>query len=282
MKQFKAANLSLFGLLVASLVCPGRAAVVDTLKIPSQAMGISPKAVIILPDAYRENDEAFPVLYLLHGWSGAYDNWPRKMDLKPLVDRHSFIIVCPDGAYAGWYLDSPLDSGSQYDSYIAREVPRYIDEHYRSIPEMRGRFLCGLSMGGHGAVSLLAKHPDRFAAAGSMSGVMQLTDSSKRFGIVQLIGKPGFRARRWRDYSCLYLVEKLIGSDKGLIIDCGVDDFTIAGNRAMHRKLLRLGIDHDYYERPGAHSWAYWTNALAYHMQYFASYFANHAGVHGE
>jgi putative tributyrin esterase len=56
-----------------------------------------------------------------------------------------------------------------------------------------------------------------------------------------------------------------------LIIDCGVDDFLIEPNRELHRRLVFEGISHEYTERDGGHSWAYWENALPYHMLFFAS-----------
>ncbi|NQT57179.1 MAG: hypothetical protein HQ551_13235, partial [Desulfobacteraceae bacterium] len=140
------------------------AASLDTVVIKSKSMQKKPKAVIVLPDAYQNSKSGFPVLYLLHGWSGAYDDWANKMDLGPLSDRHSIIIVCPDGGYAGWYIDSPLKKDSQYETYISGEVVRYIDKHYRTIADTEGRFICGLSMGGHRAISLLAKHTYLYAA----------------------------------------------------------------------------------------------------------------------
>jgi len=248
------------------------AASLDTVVIKSKAMQKKPRAVIVLPDAYHESKAGFPVLYLLHGWSGSFQDWSKHMDLRPLSDRYQIIIVCPDGGYAGWYIDSPLKKDSQYETYISEEVVCYIDKQYRTIADTDGRFICGLSMGGHGAISLLAKRPDLYAAAGSMSGVMALTSSSKRFGIAQLIGDYETRPDKWEQQSCLSLIENLTGLDKGIIIDCGIDDFTIDVNRQMHRKLMELGIPHDYYERPGAHSWDYWTNALEYHILYFIKF----------
>ncbi len=249
-----------------------QAASLDTVVITSQAMQKKPRAVIVLPGAYQNPKSEFPVLYLLHGWSGAYDDWAKKTDLGPLSDRYSIIIVCPDGGYAGWYIDSPLKKDSQYETYISEEVVRYIDKQYRTIADNDSRFICGLSMGGHGAISLLAKHPDIYAAAGSMSGVMVLSSSSKRFGIGQLIGDYETHRGKWEQYSCLNLIENLTGLDKGIIIDCGIADFTIDVNRQMHGKLMELGIPHDYYERPGAHSWDYWANALEYHIMYFIKF----------
>jgi S-formylglutathione hydrolase FrmB len=53
-------------------------------------------------------------------------------------------------------------------------VVHKIDNTYRTINDRKGRFITGLSMGGHGAMYLSAKHPELFSAAGSMSGVADM------------------------------------------------------------------------------------------------------------
>ncbi len=260
----------IFILIAVFSIISVNAATVDTVLIKSTRMDTSFKAVIVLPDKYNETeDKNFPVVYLLHGLSGDYSNWAQKTDLGNLVDKYNFIIVCPDGGFAGWYIDSPLKSDSQYESYITNEVVENIDKNYRTILKPEGRFICGLSMGGHGAISLLAKHPDSFAAAGSMSGVMELTGSTQKYGIVQLIGDYNSNQKLWDENSCVNLIDKLAGLNKGIIIDCGVDDRFIGGNRKIHQKMMELKIEHVYIERPGGHSWDYWTNALEYHLLFF-------------
>jgi S-formylglutathione hydrolase FrmB len=249
------------------------AGVVDTVSIPSQTMQKEFKSVIVLPDTYSENNNKdWPVVYLLHGWSGKYSDWAKKTDLKILSDKYEFIIVCPDGGYAGWYLDSPLKEESQYETYIAREVVDFVDKNYRTIEDSTGRFLTGLSMGGQGAIRLIAKYPNVFDAAGSMSGVMALNESTQKYGISLLLGEYETNKKLWQNESCFKIVEKLAGRNKGLIIDCGIEDRFIESNRKIHQKMMDLNIKHDYYERPGAHSWEYWTNALEYHLLFFKKY----------
>lgn len=246
------------------------AGIVDTVSIPSETMQTEFKAVIVLPDDYSENQaDLWPVVYLLHGWSGKYSDWIRNTDLATLSDKYKFLIVCPDGGYAGWYLDSPLKKDSQYETYIAKEVVQFIDKHYRTIKDSTGRFITGLSMGGQGAIRLISKYPEIFDAAGSMSGVMILNESTQKYGIAQLIGEYESNKELWQNESCLNIVENLTGKNIGLIIDCGIDDRFIESNRKIHQKMMDLKIKHDYYERPGGHSWDYWVNALEYHLLFF-------------
>ena len=65
------------------------------------------------------------------------------------------------------------------------------------------------------------------------------------------------------------MTDKMYTNGLPLIIDCGVDDFLIEINREVHRRLVYNHTPHDYTERPGAHTWEYWQNALPYHVQFF-------------
>ena len=87
-----------------------QAARVDTLEVKSQVMGRTLKNVVIVPDAAEESSRRFPVLYLLHGADGAFDNWIRKVpEIREYADHYNLIIVCPDGGLNSWYFDSPVD-----------------------------------------------------------------------------------------------------------------------------------------------------------------------------
>jgi putative tributyrin esterase len=249
------------------------AGVVDTVLIPSQSMETKFKAIVVVPDKYSENkSKDWPVVYLLHGWSGKYSDWSKKTDLGILTDKYNFIIVCPDGGYAGWYLDSPIKNDSKYETYIANEVVKFVDKSFHTIQDSTGRFITGLSMGGQGAIRLIAKYPNVFDVAGSMSGVMDLREASKKYGLIQLLGEYDTNKDIWENESCLKIIENLEGKNKSLIIDCGIKDRFIGSNRKLHQKMMDLNIQHDYYERPGGHSWNYWVNALDFHLLFYQRY----------
>ena len=61
-----------------------------------------------------------------------------------------------------------------------------------------------------------------------------------------------------------------------LIFDCGIDDFFYDANRRLHEKLIERNIPHDYIERPGNHTWEYWTNSIKYQLLFFRDYFDSH------
>ena len=260
--------LALFAINILS------AATVDTVNVYSNAMHKSFNCVIVKPDSYKKKKNEFPVVYLLHGYSGKYSDWIKKVpDIKVEADQLQILIVCPDGGFSSWYFDSPVDSSMRYETYIALEVPAYVDQHYRTIKSRTARAITGLSMGGHGALFLTFRHPDIFGACGSMSGGVDLNDSKGKFDVMKRLGDTIEYANNWQKYSVLNVIENRPKDTLAIIFDCGVNDFFYGGNKKLHKKMLELKIQHDYIERPGQHDWNYWGNAVQYQLLFFKKHF---------
>ena len=251
-----------------------KAAKVDTIIIFSKGMNKELKCVVIKPASYTKKNLRFPVVYLLHGYGGWYSNWIiRVPELKTWADELGILIVCPEGANASWYFDSPMDQKMKYDTYISDEVPAYIDSAYRTIANRNYRAITGLSMGGQGALFLAWKHAEVFSAAGSMSGVVDLSEVKNKYGINKLLGDTLHFADNWKKYSVLNVVETKPVDSLALMIDEGVNDDFIEGNRRLHQKLLSLKIPHEYIERPGKHNWDYWRYAVHFQLLFFKKFF---------
>jgi S-formylglutathione hydrolase FrmB len=272
---------------VAILLCNtflSFASTVDTLQIPSIAMNKTYKAAVVLPNSYAKGKAVYPVLYLLHGAYGHFSDWlsstPNKNTVKNLADQYNIIIVMPEGEAFSFYLDSPVNKGSQFETYITSEVIQKIDKTYRTVNDKKGRIIAGLSMGGHGALYLSAKHPELFCAAGSMSGAVDMGSNPKSRErtdklMETVFGAEGASQEVYASYAVLNMVEKMKNNKLALIMDCGVDDFLIESNRELHRRLVYSGVPHDYTERPGAHTWEYWENALPYQVLFFSKILKN-------
>lgn len=272
-------NRILFLLLLGFTLKAG-AATIDTVTIRSQKMQKDLKCVVIKPEGYKKKKSSFPVVYLLHGYSGNYSNWIQRVpQLKQYADRYGVLIVCPDGGYSSWYLDSPVDSSMQFETYIGIEVPAYIDANYRTVKKRTGRAISGLSMGGHGGLFLGLRHADRFGACGSMSGGVDLYATRSKFDLVKRVGDSITHADNWRKLSVINVVEQYPRDSIALIIDCGVDDLFYGANKELHQKMVRLKIPHDYIERPGKHDWVYWANAVEYQLLFFRNYFDKHGAT---
>lgn len=235
----------------------------------STAMDTALPFVAILPDGYLARPEArFPVVYLLHGHSGNQRNWLERVpELIHWANLFELIIITPTGGFDSWYFDSPEQPRSRYATFIGRELVVVVDSLYRTLQQRESRGITGLSMGGHGALWLAAQYPEVFGAAASMSGGLDLQPFPNNWGIVKHLGDPGVHAERWRTHSMVSHPQALAGL--ALLIDCGVEDFFFATNQAMHEALLQAKVPHEYWVRPGGHSWAYWRNAVADHLLFF-------------
>lgn len=267
------------------LAFPILAAKVDTLDVPSARMNRTLRAAVVLPEGYRKaKKHLFPVLYLLHGGSGSFRDWltktPDKTLLHRLADQYNLIIVTPDGDPTSYYFNSPLVQTSQFETFIASELIDKIDNTYRTVRDRKGRIIAGLSMGGHGAMFIACRHPDRYAAAGSMSGVMNINTAtwkvpaefakSRAENFAKLLGPPKEGDAPYPGYTMVTLADQLKTNNLPLILDVGVDDFLIEPNRDLHRRLMANNTPHDYTERPGGHTWDYWENALPYQLLFFS------------
>jgi S-formylglutathione hydrolase FrmB len=264
---------NIFFFLLTAFILNANAAEVDTVTIYSQAMRKNSNCVVIKPKKVK-GIKAWPVVYLLHGYSGDYSDWITKVPLlKQYADEYKVMIVCPDGAYSSWYFDSPVDSTMRYETYIGKEVPEYIDAHYPTNKDRKARAITGLSMGGHGGLFLGFRHANTFGACGSMSGGVDLNASRNKFDIIKRIGDTISNAGNWKSYSMVNIIEKYPADSLAIIIDCGTEDFFYAINHDLHEKMLCLKIPHDYIERPGKHDWNYWANAIKYQLLFFSNYF---------
>jgi S-formylglutathione hydrolase FrmB len=249
------------------------AAPVDTVLTHSAAMGRDIKAVVIKPADYSTSKK-FPVLYLLHGFSGNYSDWILKVQaITKLADEYQMVIVCPDGNFASWYYDSPMSKDWQYETYVGTELVNWVDKHYATIANRSGRAITGLSMGGHGAMYIAFKHQDTFGAAGSMSGALDIRPFSDAFGIEQVLGKYSQYPERWEKNSVINMIYLLKPNSLAITFDCGYDDFLYQVNLAFHQELLMRKIPHDFTVRPGAHTWEYWGNSIVYQALFFSRYF---------
>lgn len=253
---------------IATLVGSGAAASRAVVSIPSATMRKELKATVVIPSHYEETSKRFPVVYLLHGYAGDHGIWSRLTDMEDLADRYDIVFVCPSGGHASWYIDSPIDSDSRYETHIIDETIPYIDRHYRTIDSRRGRAVVGSSMGGHGALMLLAAYPSMFCGAGSISGIMDLTAFPTEWGIAEVLGPQSKNRELWEQHSFLKAAHKLRGKHKAIMLDCGTSDFAREGNRKAHELLLDHNIEHVYCERPGHHSSRYVAEALEYHIMF--------------
>ena len=277
------------GALAAHAQPPAR---YETVRFESRLVGRALPYNVVLPAGYKRRESRptrYPVLYLLHGLTGHYDNWVEKTKLVEYAARYDLIVVTPEGN-DGWYTDSAGAPADRYESYFIQELIPDVGRRYRTLPGREGRAVAGLSMGGYGALKFGVKYPDKFALAASMSGVVgaaswrtpdELPRGLIRESILQTLGSADSPVKAQND------LFKLVGElsperAKGLpflYLDCGTEDGLrlLPTNLALADLLVARKIPHEYRQLPGEHDWAYWDRQVQEVLRLAASKLATPA-----
>ena len=226
---------------------------------------------VFTPSGYdKQQTEAFPLVYLLHGWSGNYHQWNDITDCQKTADTYGFILVCPDGLYDSWYINSPVKKNQQYTDFFFLDLVPEIEKRFRINRERV--FITGLSMGGHGALFLFSVHPEKFRSAGSLSGVVDLRDCSSEYGLPDLIGTDNTARGKelFLDYSAAGRLDAIAASGKEIIFSCGTDDRFYKINEAFKTACDEKDIPATFIPGPGGHDYPYWKNNLPAQLGFFA------------
>jgi S-formylglutathione hydrolase FrmB len=271
---------------------------VKTVEFDSPSVGRKMKYNLVLPKKYEQDTKRYPVLYLLHGYSGNYTNWAA-MSVPAYAPRHDLIVVMPDVGnswYANWAAGEEGQK-NRWEDFIIKDLIGHIDATYRTIARREGRAINGLSMGGYGSLMLGLRHPDLFCSVGSHSGAVAFARASAerlRTGKETKrprkdpsttpdarIGIAGFNSQAERSpkgqlfitaeeadaHDPFKLVLKVPRDQlPHLVIDCGTEDGLLESNRALVKLLTENKIPFVYGESKGGHNRAYWTREVAFSM----------------
>ena len=128
---------------------------------------------VVLPRGYKGSEMHYPVLYLCHGLTSNYHEF-KYVGVPEYLNRFDMIVVMIDVGNS-WYVNWAVSEEKQhnnYADYVCNDIINYVDEHYRTIDERKGRAVNGISMGGFGAISLGLTHPELFCSIASHSGAL--------------------------------------------------------------------------------------------------------------
>jgi S-formylglutathione hydrolase FrmB len=228
------------------------------------------KLFVYTPKEYAKGIEKYPLVYLFHGWAGSSYDWKINYDVQKLADKYKMIIVLPDGYYDSWYLNSVNQNDLQYESAFWKRLVPFVEKIYRV--DTKNIFITGLSMGGHGAITFYLKYRDHFKAAGSMSGILDITQFASKWGISKKLGDFKKNKSLWEKYSAINLLSSYIGDKKKLniYVTCGKKDFASKVNAAFAKKAKSLNVQILSTSDAGTHNWEYWTSHVDNQILYFS------------
>jgi enterochelin esterase family protein len=217
--------------------------------------------VVYTPAGYSADAErAWPVLYLLHGWSDAETAWTQigqaHLILDALIDAGAaqpMVAVMPLGYGQMSFVEMGIarlhDAGAMaanaagFERALLEEIVPQVATNYQVRRDREGRAIAGQSMGGLQSLLVGLNHADAFAWVGGFSSAVSVLESEHAAELLR-----GLRASAARP--------KLVW------LTCGVDDPLLEQNRRLIPRLQQEGVAVTAVETPGGHAWTVWREAL--------------------
>jgi S-formylglutathione hydrolase len=215
-----------------------------------------------------------PVLFFLSGLTCTHANVTEKGEFRAACAEHGIIFVAPDtsprgddvpdaegydfGKGAGFYVDAteaPWADNFRMRSYIEQELPELLAEQFPVDLDRQG--ITGHSMGGHGALTIALRNPDRFRSVSAFAPIVSPLNCP--WGEKALAGYLGPDRAAWLEYDACALIEN--GARlPDLLVDQGEGDAFLAEQLKTHLLAeacakagqpatirLQPGYDHSYY-----------------------------------
>jgi S-formylglutathione hydrolase FrmB len=236
----------------------------------SETLGLRSSIYVLLPQRKLGGAKTSPkdrTLYLLHGHSDDHTAWLRWSAIEKYAEGLNLAVVMP-AVHLSFYTD--MVHGGRYWQFISEEVTAQVRRMYSLSAAREDNFVAGLSMGGYGAFKMALTHPDRFAAAASLSGALDIrevvggrqTDEAWLQGMRNVFGD--LSKVPHSEHDLFTLAEKV---SKGPIRPrlyqcCGTGDFLHDDNVRFHQIAGNLPLDLTYEEGPGEHNWTYWDRMI--------------------
>ena len=223
----------------------------------------------------HEAEQKLPVLWYLSGLTCTHANVTEKGEFRAACAEHGVIFVAPDtsprgddvpdaadeydfGKGAGFYVDATREPWSKHyrmRSYVDRELPEVIAAHFPV--DMERQAITGHSMGGHGALTIGLRNPERFRSISAFSPIV--APSQVPWGEKALGRYLGEDRTAWREYDALALIEDGARHEH-ILVDQGSADNFLDEQLQTHRMVeacnagginatirMQEGYDHSYY-----------------------------------
>jgi S-formylglutathione hydrolase len=240
---------------------------------PSRACNCDMRFAVFEPP--QAQSQRVPVLWYLSGLTCTWENVMTKAGLQRTAAALGLTVIAPDtsprgddvaddpaydlGKGAGFYLTAtqePWRKHYRMDQYVAEELQQIVADNFPAA-DLTRQGITGHSMGGHGALTLHLKHPQRYRSVSAFSPIV--APSQVPWGQKAFTAYLGSDRAAWRNYDATELVKKQ-PSTAPILIDQGAADqflerelqpqrFVEAAQSAGQRVTLRMqeGYDHSYY-----------------------------------
>lgn len=230
-------------------------------------------ATFFIPPQLAGHTTEIPVVILLHGVYGSHWAWTYNINVHNIARKlmeekkiEPMVLVMPSdgliGDGSGYFNHGDRD----FEKWIVKDVVNMISEVLKADVKQLKLFIAGLSMGGYGALRLMAKYPTLFHGASGLSSITNLKD------LLPFLSKDEQRyySKKFRAEAVVAYLKKNKKKLPPFRFDCGVDDELIGSNRLLHEQLQHAGIPHGYEEYSGGHSNDYWNQNIGKTLVFFS------------
>lgn len=242
---------------------------------------------VFVPD--HEPGVKLPVLWYLSGLTCTHANVTEKGEFRAACAEHGVVFVAPDtsprgddvpddegydfGKGAGFYVDATQDPWARQfrmRSYIEHELPDVIAANFPADMDRQG--ITGHSMGGHGALTISLRNPDRFRSTSAFSPIVSPLNCP--WGEKALGGYLGEDRAAWRQYDACALIDDGVRLPD-LLVDQGTADDFLEAQLKTH--LLREAV-----ERAGMDATVRLQEGYDHSYYFISTFMAEHVGWHAE
>jgi putative tributyrin esterase len=234
----------------------------------SDVLNLSTSMTVILPQrtetqiglAGAVGEGPPPLLYLLHGLSDDDTIWLRRTSIERYAAPLGLAVVMPQVARS-LYADEV--HGGRYWTFLSEELPSLVGSFFNVSDRREDTFVAGLSMGGYGAMKWALTQPERFAAAASLSGVLDLggkaspRDRPEEPGLLQRVFGDTPVAGGPNDLLWLLGQADRVALPE-LYVACGMQDPLYPHNVTFTEACAEKGVAVQTTLDQGEHEWGYW------------------------
>lgn len=209
--------------------------------LSSSVLGMDIQYTVCLPEGY-DPGRKYPVLYVLHGLNGDYNDWFDSGNINSYASWWSdrtgteMIIVSPY-AMKTFYCDG-LQNDMAYKTFFFNEFIPHIENEYSINAERSSRAIAGISMGGYGALYYGLTRPEMFCHVYACSPATFAGDLIPDLSTLARKAVP-------EDIPCL-------------AIEIGTEDLLIITAAGFIRQLENNAMAYEYITRKGYHEWPFW------------------------
>ena len=211
----------------------------------SRTLGMQRRMHVYTPPDYDDSRRRYPVFYLLHGGGDEDSGWSTIGRAGFILDNliasgeaEPMIVVMPNGSL-------PAPNRSDFESELMNDILPVVERHFRVEARPESRAIAGLSMGGGHTTQVFGRNPGEFAYVSVWSaGTSSAEDYEAQYA------------------EFLASADSINDSVEYFSIVVGTDDFAHPGSVTLSDTLKKHGIEHDFVETGGGHTWLNWRQYL--------------------